>query len=164
MAHVTMLDPARRPSPKAKRLWAINAALLWLVPFAAQVVWAVLDDDFPTWPHAAVFAVSVVFAGLHIGVVPLWRYAVHRWEISDTAVYTKTGWFTQEQRIAPVSRVQTVDTERGPIDRLLGLATVTVTTASAAGAVTITALDQAVADEAVAKLTAIAGRTGEDAT
>uniref|UniRef100_UPI000A908618 PH domain-containing protein n=1 Tax=Aldersonia kunmingensis TaxID=408066 RepID=UPI000A908618 len=101
---------------------------------------------------------------LHIVVVPFWRYAVHRWEVSDTAVYTRTGWFTHERRIAPISRVQTVDTQRGPIDRLLGLATVTVTTASAAGAVEIEALDLAVAERTVAQLTEIAGRDGEDAT
>jgi membrane protein YdbS with pleckstrin-like domain len=79
-------------------------------------------------------------------------------------VYTRTGWLSQERRIAPISRVQTVDTERGPLARLLGLATVTVTTASSAGAVKITALDQAVADETVTRLTDIAGRTVGDAT
>ncbi len=74
-------------------------------------------------------------------VVPLWRYRVHRWEIGPQAVYTRSGWLVQERRIAPISRVQTVDTYRGPLDRLFGLANVTVTTASSAGAVRIVALD-----------------------
>lgn len=56
-------------------------------------------------------------------------------------VYTQSGRFTQERRIAPLSRIQTVDTERGPIGRLFGLAKVTVTTASAAGPLVIDALD-----------------------
>jgi uncharacterized protein len=94
----------------------------------------------------------------------LWRYRVHRWDIDANAVYTRTGWLVQERRIAPISRVQTVDTERGPIDRMLGLATVTVTTASSAGAVTITALDREVADRTVTQLTEIAGRNVGDAT
>ncbi|MBH0118118.1 PH domain-containing protein, partial [Rhodococcus sp. CX] len=50
------------------------------------------------------------------------------------------------------------------IDRWLGLATVTVTTASSAGAVEIAALDVAVADATAARLTEIAGRNGIDAT
>ncbi|EUA22778.1 bacterial PH domain protein [Mycobacterium xenopi 3993] len=66
-------------------------------------------------------------------VVPWWRYRVHRWEISPQAVYTRSGWLVQERRIAPISRVQTVDTYRGPLERLFGLANVTVTTASSAG-------------------------------
>ena len=60
---------------------------------------------------------------------------------SRQAVYTRSGWLVQERRIAPISRVQTVDTYRGPLDRLFGLANVTVTTASSAGAVRIVALD-----------------------
>nr|WP_296773765.1 PH domain-containing protein [Rhodococcus sp. (in: high G+C Gram-positive bacteria)] len=161
---ITMTDPAWRPSPRAKQLWAINAALMWVPLFIAQIVWAVVDGKWTSWPHVAVFVVSVVLAAAHIVVVPQWRYRVHRWEISDTAVYTLTGWFDQERRIAPISRVQTVDTERGPIDRMLRLATVTVTTASSAGAVKITALDTDVADRAVKQLTEIAGRTMGDAT
>jgi membrane protein YdbS with pleckstrin-like domain len=161
---ITMTDPAWRPSPRAKQLWAINATLIWIPVFVAQVVWAVVVDTWTTWPHVTVFGVSVVLAALDIVVTPIWRYRVHRWEISDTAVYTRTGWFNQERRVAPISRVQTVDTERGPIDRLLGLSTVTVTTASSAGAVKITALDKEVADKTVAQLTDIAGRTLGDAT
>ncbi|KAA0022789.1 PH domain-containing protein [Antrihabitans cavernicola] len=159
-----MVAPALQPSPKAKHLWAINAALFWILPLIGQIVWAIVDGNAFTWPHVLVFVAFVVLAGAHILIVPRWRFAVHRWEISADAVYTQTGWFNQERRIAPISRVQTVDTERGPIDRMLGLSTVTVTTASSAGAVKITALDQDVADRTVTSLTEIAGRHLGDAT
>ncbi len=89
---------------------------------------------------------------------------MHRWEISPRAVYTRTGWLVQERRIAPISRIQTVDTHRGPLDRLFGLANVTVTTASSAGAVYIVALDAPVADRIVAQLADIAAIGAEDAT
>jgi membrane protein YdbS with pleckstrin-like domain len=59
------------------------------------------------------------------------RFRIHRWEVTDEAVYTLSGWLVREWRIAPISRVQTVDTEHGPLQQLLRLATVTVTTASA---------------------------------
>lgn len=159
----SVVEPAHRPSPRAVSLWAVNAALAWVVPVIAQIVWFVLDGT-PRWPHLLVAALTLLLAGFHIVVVPRWRFAVHRWEISDTAVYTRTGWFTQERRIAPITRMQTVDTERGPLDRLFGLCTVTVTTASAAGAVKITALDNETADRWIAVLTEIAGRDGRDAT
>jgi membrane protein YdbS with pleckstrin-like domain len=60
--------------------------------------------------------------------------------------------------------LQTVDTYRGLLDRLFGLANVTVTTASSAGAVRIVALDSAVADQVVAQLTDLAAIGAEDAT
>jgi membrane protein YdbS with pleckstrin-like domain len=138
-AGVTLVDPANPPSRKAPLVWAIGAAIPWLVLAVGQVVWFVV-------------------------VVPLWRYRVHRWDISSQAVYTRSGWLVQERRIAPISRVQTVDTYRGPLDRLFGLANVTVTTASSAGAVRIVALDSAVADRVVGQLTDIAAIGAEDAT
>jgi membrane protein YdbS with pleckstrin-like domain len=114
--------------------------------------------------HALIAVVTGLGGAVSVAVVPWWRYRVHRWEISPQAVYTRTGWLVQERRIAPISRVQTVDTHRGPLDRLFGLANVTVTTASSAGAVHIVALDVPVADRLVAQLTDIAAIGGEDAT
>ena len=123
----------------------------------------VADKDVALARWVAMIA-GLVGVVLSVAVVPLWRYRVHRWEIGPNAVYTRSGWLVQERRIAPISRVQTVDTYRGPLDRLFGLANVTVTTASSAGAVRIVALDTAVADQVVAQLTDIAALGGHDAT
>ena len=127
------------------------------------VVWFVVDGRTP-WLHALVAVATLVGVAVAVVVAPLWRYRVHRWELDPTAVYTRSGWLVQERRIAPISRVQTVDTYRGPLDRLFGLANVTVTTASSAGAVRIVALDVDVADQVVTRLTDIAALGAEDAT
>jgi uncharacterized protein len=158
-----LVDPANRPSRKAPLVWAIGAAIPWLILAAAQLVWFVIDRRL-TSLHIAVAGATAVGIVVFVVVVPLWRYRVHRWEIGPKAVYTRSGWLIQERRIAPISRVQTVDTYRGPVDRLFGLANVTVTTASSAGAVHIVALDSDVADRVVAKLTDIAAIGAEDAT
>ena len=144
-------------------MWAIGAAIPWRLLAVAQVVWFVLDHRL-WWHGVAAAAVTVLGIVVFVVVVPLWRYRVHRWDVSPTAVYTRSGWLVQERRIAPISRVQTVDTYRGPLDRLFGLANVTVTTASSAGAVRIVALDSDVADRVVAQLTDIAALGAEDAT
>lgn len=164
LAPVVMAEPTNYPSAKARLLWTIGAALFWAFPVAGLLVWGFVASAWSTWPFQAAAAAVVVFAATNIAVVPAWRWRVHRWEVGAEAVYTRTGWFTQERRIAPITRIQTVDTARGPLDRMLGLSTVTVTTASAAGPVTIHALDQAVADQVVAELTAIAARNKGDAT
>ena len=158
-----LVDPANPPSRKAPLVWAIGAAIPWLVLAGGQVVWFVIDSR-PAWAHLVAGVATALAMVLYVGVVPLWRYRVHRWDISPQAVYTRTGWLVQERRIAPISRVQTVDTYRGPLDRLFGLANVTVTTASSAGAVRIVALDAPVADRVVAQLTDIAAIGAEDAT
>ena len=130
---------------------------------AGQAVWFEFDKRMP-WLHILVAAVTVLGATVSLAVVPTWRYRVHRWEIGPQAVYTRTGWLVQERRIAPISRVQTIDTYRGPFDQLFGLANVTVTIASSAGAVHIVALVVDVADRIVAQLTDIAAIGAEDAT
>jgi membrane protein YdbS with pleckstrin-like domain len=160
---MNLVDPAHRPSRKAPLVWAIGGAIPWLILAAGQVVWFATDPRLP-WVHFLAAAVTVLGIVVFVVVVPLWRYRVHRWDIDAKAVYTRTGWLVQERRIAPISRVQTVDTERGPLDQLFGLANVTVTTASSAGAVRIVALDADVADRVVAQLTDIAAIGAEDAT
>jgi membrane protein YdbS with pleckstrin-like domain len=160
---MTLVDPANPPSRRAPLVWALGAAIPWLVLAVGQAVWFVLDGSL-LWLHTLAAALTLVGAALFVVVVPLWRYRVHRWDIDSQAVYTRSGWLVQERRIAPISRVQTVDIARGPLDRMFGLANVTVTTASSAGAVRIVALDLDVADEVVARLTDIAAIGTEDAT
>ncbi|KKW64064.1 PH domain-containing protein [Mycolicibacterium elephantis] len=158
-----LVEPAHPPSRKAPLVWAIGAAIPWLVLAFAQLVWLLVDPR-AWWLHVTAAAATAVGVAVFVVVVPLWRYRVHRWDIDGRAVYTRSGWLVQERRIAPISRVQTVDTERGPLDRLFGLSTVTVTTASSAGAVRIVALDTEVADQIVAQLTDVAALGAEDAT
>ncbi|MGE2726442.1 PH domain-containing protein [Mycolicibacterium pulveris] len=158
-----LLEPAHPPSRKAPLVWAIGAAIPWLTFAFAQLVWWIVDFRV-WWLHAVAAVLTAVGIVVFVIVVPLWRYRVHRWDIDARAVYTRSGWLVQERRIAPISRVQTVDTERGPLDRLFGLSTVTVTTASSAGAVRIVALDVEVADRIVAQLTDVAALGAEDAT
>jgi membrane protein YdbS with pleckstrin-like domain len=155
--------PRHRVSPRAVRYWTARAAAGWAVLAAAQVVWLVAAPADRRWQLVALGATALA-AAAHVAVMPRWRYAVHRWEAAPEAVYTQSGWFDQERRIAPVSRIQTVDTQRGPLEQLFGLASVKVTTASAAGALEIKGLDRAVADRLVDELTATTVREEEDAT
>ena len=66
--------------------------------------------------------------------------------------------------MAPLSRIQTVDTRRGPLEQRFGLATLVVTTASAKGALTIPGLDRDTAEEVAEHLTATTQATPGDAT
>jgi uncharacterized protein len=158
------LRPPRHPvSPRAITWWTTRAALqvaAVLIPLALiLVIWA----GTRPWLIPGSAAVAVLGLG-YLLVMPRWRFRVHRWETTDDAVYTAAGWINQEWRVAPMSRIQTVDTERGPLQQLFGLATVTVTTASAAGALRLAGLDRAVADDLVEQLTETTQATPGDAT
>jgi uncharacterized protein len=159
-ANPALRDPAHQVSAKAPLLWAASAAVRSLVVVVALVVVDLAWLDVPWW----VFPPLVVVLIGYVVVMPRVRYRIHRWESTDTAVYTQTGWLSRERRIAPMSRVQTVDFEQGPLGRLLGLASVTVTTASAAGPLQINAIDKPVADRLVEDLTRRTEAEAGDAT
>ena len=150
-------------SQAAVRYWATRALVGWLVIVAAQVVWLVMTNGHRGL-HVLALVITVVVAIAHSIVMPQWRYRVHRWEVAPEAVYTRAGWLHQESRIAPISRIQTVDSERGPLEQIFGLANVTVTTASAAGPLEIHGLDRATAERLVDELTTAAQATRGDAT
>lgn len=157
-------EPAHRVSRRAVLMWTIQAVVVLAVLLAGQVVWWLVDDASSRTAHWAVGVVWLVAGAAYAVAMPQWRYRVHRWEATRRAIYTQSGWLRQERRIAPLSRVQTVDLERGPVAQLLGLASVTITTASAAGPVTIHGLDLPVAHGLVDALTAAAVAETGDAT
>ena len=156
-------DPAHLVSPRAVVYWTVRAVPLWVLVLVGESIWLWSSGDHLALRVAAL-VVTVLLAAAHLIVMPRWRYRVHRWELTDDAVYTRTGWWTQESRVAPLSRVQTVDTERGPIGRLFHLTKVTVTTASAAGPLVIDGLDDDVGSNLTAAVTAAAQAVRDDAT
>lgn len=155
--------PRHRVSRTAIWYWTARAAIGWLALAAVQVLWLVAAGGGAGW-HVTGLAVTGVLALAHLVVMPQWRYRVHRWEATPEAMYTQSGWFNQERRIAPISRIQTVDSERGPFEQLFGLANVTVTTASASGPLRIHGLDRDTAQRLVDDLTSAAQATRGDAT
>lgn len=160
---VALRLPAHQVSPRAPGYWRLRSGIGAVVLAVALLVPWALWDDRPWWFTA--LAVGLVALDVaYTAVMPVYRYRVHRWEVADDAVHTRAGWLSIDERIAPLSRVQTVDSSQGPLQRLFGLRSLTVTTASAAGPISIECLDDGIAQRLVADLTAITSRTTDDAT
>lgn len=163
MTALELRAPANLVSRRARVYWTVRALPAWLLVAIVETM-ILLANDASSATVIAVGGLTTVVGLAHLIVMPQWRYRVHRWEITDTAVYTQAGWFNQERRIAPLARIQTVDTQRGPFEQVFGLSNVTVTTASAKGPLKVHALDVAVADRVVERLTEQAQLAGGDAT
>lgn len=159
-----MRPPRYLVSPRAVRYWTARALVGWVVVTAVQVALLFQAHAGPAGWQAALLAATAAAAAAHLAVMPRWRYRVHRWEATPQAVYTQAGWFSQQRRIAPISRIQTVDTERGPLEQLFGLSNVTVTTASAAGPLKIHGLERDRAQALVDDLTRSVEASRGDAT
>jgi uncharacterized protein len=116
-------------------------------------VWRFSTVTSLLFPSLLLSAVSVGFLGAPyswivpalalIGIVVLaaWypgaRYARWRWRFTDLAVELEHGVVVRQAEALPYFRIQQIDVNQGPIDRLLGLASLQVTSASASGSVSL---------------------------
>ncbi|MCO8273677.1 PH domain-containing protein [Actinoplanes sp. TRM 88003] len=153
----------RKSDRRAVGWWSTDLVLLFAGPVVVLLVLGLLIRPARFWLVAPAVVIAVIGLGAVLAL-PRWWFRVHRWEVTDTAVYTRTGWFWQEWRVAPLSRIQTVDTRRGPVEQRFGLATVVVTTASARGAVTMPGLDHVHAEQVAEQLTEATQAIPGDAT
>jgi len=169
---IALSDPEHRISPRAVLLWliqqvlgaAIYVGLAWLVAFWIDGSgWSFI----PGWVHDNIRWLPLI-AGLILFPLAFaeafWRYAVHRWEFSGDVVYARSGWLSREWVFVPVGRVQTVDKTQGWPERLLGLATLEIRTASYAGSTSIKGLDYTVAANLAEQIALRAQQLRDDAT
>jgi uncharacterized protein len=140
----------RRSSPRRSR----SACCLRILPI-------------PAWTVALPAAIVVALA---VGPLQTLRWRRWSWRLTDRAVELRSGVVTRRHVVVPHFRVQQIDVLEGPIERLLGLATLRVTTASATGSVDLPGLSASVAPGVRGELLARAaranlelGRDGRDA-
>ncbi len=150
-------DPAWPVARGAIGLWTVQgvvealvlavgtAAFLLLVPASAGGL-----VPFLRW---AVPVLALVDAAVAIFVRPRLSHRVHRWEVTDEAVYTLTGWLSRTWTLVPIARIQTVDVRRGVLQQMFGLASVAVLTASSQGTVRVPHLEADVARRVADDLT-----------
>jgi membrane protein YdbS with pleckstrin-like domain len=163
IATISLRLPRSRVERRAMAWWALRAFLLWGTLLTALVTTCALWEPARPWLVAPAAVAGTVLV-VRVVVEPWWRYRVHRWEVTADATYASSGWLVREWRVAPTSRIQTVDAVRGPLEQLLGLSTLRVTTASSYGAIKVSGLDRKTAAEAVTRLTMVAELTEGDAT
>jgi len=131
-------------NPRVQFVWAVGAvttaAVLGVGAFAVDRF--VLDVGV-----AAVAAVAGLALALGL-VFALLRYRVWQFEVRDDDLYLERGVLTRVNTVVPYVRVQHVDTQRGPVERALGLSSVVVYTAGSRGAdVTVPGLTPERADD-----------------
>lgn len=142
--------PPNQLNPKVKSIWRIND-LIWIVigyvvcslPF---LIAAGAEPAESGWCIAVLIVETVVFVVLivlFLVILPPIRYARWRYGVSPDYLDIAKGIVWKKRFIVPFIRVQNTDTRQGPIARMFGLSSVTVSTA--AGAHEIPGLENEVA-------------------
>jgi uncharacterized protein len=160
---VRLRPPRYRVERRAILWWTVSSFIRYATILGGLAISHGVVESARPWTGPIMTILGVYFF-VTLMVMPTRRYLIHRWESTDQAVYSLKGWLTREWRITPISRIQTIDTHRGPLQQLLGLASLRVTTAASQGAITIVGLDAEVAAQTAERLTKITQATPGDAT
>lgn len=115
-------------------VWRFSTVTSMLLPTVVLTAVAVGFLGTIGWlVPAALVLLTVVLAAWYPGA----RYERWRWRLTDLAVELEHGVVVRQAEALPYFRIQQIDVNQGPIDRLLGLASLQVTSASASGSVTL---------------------------
>jgi len=153
-----------RLDPRVVRLWQwtdlIGYGVLLLISTPGLIVLGVRNPGLRWWVPVG----WTIIAGLFVWLSrrrPRRAYEAWGYRIDDRVLETRSGIIFHQTRLLPLSRVQHVDLERGPIERRFGLASLVLYTAGTHAAKTIVpGLD---ADQAVALRDHLVAIGGDDA-
>lgn len=119
-----------RLDSRVRIVWLVSALVGGLIGGALVGTAGRFFFDSGLWIVPVAFVVlAVLGAGYELARYRIWRFA-----IEDDAVTLERGVLTRVTSVVPFVRVQHVDTQRGPIERLAGLSSVVVYTAGSRGA------------------------------
>jgi len=117
-------------NPRVQFLWIGRAVVVAAVLGAI----AAAVDRFALSIGSVAVGTLLLVVALAGTVHAVLRFRRWRFEIQDDALYLVRGVITQVDTSVPYVRVQHTDTQRGPIERLVGLSSVVVYTAGTRGA------------------------------
>ncbi|HJU65952.1 MAG TPA: PH domain-containing protein [Gemmatimonadaceae bacterium] len=150
LAHLETLDP------RIMRVWR-----------AALGIWAVTIVPMPalvgllTGTTMAMLSVTLLLAGVAAMALVHWpraRYESWGYRIRASDVVLRRGVWWKTVSVVPHARIQHVDTRRGPLERTVGLASVTIHTAgSVGGLLNIPGLEAGDAERLRDRLAALSG-------
>ncbi len=118
--------------------WRITGALSSLPPAAVATVLGFVFGGGWGWLVLVLSLSAVLFA---IVLYPRMLFRRWRWQLTGLAVDMRSGVLVRRQETVPYFRIQQIDIVAGPVDRLLGLASLQVTTASASGSATLPGIE-----------------------
>ncbi len=137
----------RTPSPKAKKLMRITAAMnvffFLIVPSA--ILFGYLGKIGYTLYGGIVFCICLILGLLFFIFSPPVRFKRYKYMIADDRIEIIEGLFWISRTIVPIDRIHQIDIKRGPIDTYVGVEKVSVTTAGSSASFRF--LDPETADE-----------------
>lgn len=152
-------DRERSLDPRIVHLWRTIISIVVAVPLVVGSVLALVFLGRLGW---LVPLGGVALLALLVGWYPRARYDRWRWQLTPLALELRHGVLVRQHEAVPYFRIQQIDITQDPFHRLLDLASLEVTTASASGSATIPGITApeapAVRAELMARAAAVVAR------
>lgn len=119
-----------RLHPSVRTVWLVGALVGALI--IGGILGVIDRYAFAVGSWVAPMAIAIL-ALVGVGYT-VFRYRIWKFEVREDTLYIERGVFTRVKTVVPFVRVQHVDSQRSPVERAVGLASVVVYTAGSRGA------------------------------
>lgn len=162
MNYNTIQEPGERISNKAVKVWRISSIISHVITIIIISVFT-FNFDWPSWLNwilYGVLTVTVLHAVYGIFISPTILQRTWRFGIDAEHIQLKYGIFNKHHLIVPMTKVQYVNSDQGPLLRKYGLSTLTIGTIASSHE--IPALPQEAAKEWRDRIVYLANITASD--
>lgn len=161
----TIQEPQQRISPDAVKVWRITTVIEDIIGFCVGGVLLYLQHhyDWYEWIGLILYILLILYVIYSIGeifIFPVYRQRTWRYEIDERHIQLKYGALNKSYLIVPMTKVQYVNTEQGPLLRKYGLATIEIGTMASTH--DIPAIPEKEAEELRTKIAILAEITESD--
>ena len=111
------------------KVLVVPAVVLIVVATASGLALALLPETTQPWGSWLVLALTLAAVAWWV-VVPFLTWMTTTYTLTNRRIITRTGVITKSGHDLPLTRINNVAYERGPIDRMLGCGTLVLTTAA----------------------------------
>lgn len=132
-AMMQLQEPTQTISPKATKLWRIEALIFFSIIFIIASVLLVMAYYFSwmMWIKIVLYIlIAYIFiqAVVSIAIKPIYLQRTWRYEISDDFIQLKNGFLTVQYTVIPTIKIEYVTADQGPLLRKYNLASITIGT------------------------------------
>ena len=123
--HQMDTEPLTKLDPSYSTVMRIEGVLT-LIPLLIAGVALYVAAEVPAWVPGVVLAIAALVLVFYL---PMKRYRSHGYHISDDRLRVVKGVMFHADTVVPFSRVQHLDVEQNPLERMFGIARLILHTA-----------------------------------
>ncbi|MGM0845038.1 MAG: PH domain-containing protein [Bacillota bacterium] len=124
--------PQKKLAPEAVKVWRISSIISSAVGFLVLGVLFYLDHYF-SWSEWAGWLLTALTLFTAVELIwsifqPKWLYNSWRFDMDEDFLQLKSGVWQEEHHLVPMTKIQAVATEKGPLLRKFGLNSIKIET------------------------------------